>query len=89
MKSKKKPDLLSDLVFTGVVSTQNLRCVYSTRVVVPAHLTPSGKRYDFQPGQQQPVNFEDINYLLSLKRNQSAGCCGSGNTGPINYFQEV
>jgi hypothetical protein len=66
-----------------------LKCNFHTRVIVPAERTPSGARYDFQPGEvMDEVMQEDIEYLLSLVYQQSA-CCG-GTPGPaIHYFELV
>lgn len=65
-----------------------LRCNFHTRVVVEGHRTPSGKRYDFGPGEEQPVNSQDMDYLLSLIYRQS-NCCGGGTPADIKYFTEV
>lgn len=53
-----------------------LKNIYDTRVIVGADRTPSGKRYEFEPGQQKPVEPEDYHFLLSLNRNPGPGCCG-------------
>lgn len=66
-----------------------LRNVYTTRLVISAERTPSGTRYDFQPGQELPVKIEDKDYLLSLKRKQGSSCCGGAAANDIDYFMEV
>lgn len=66
-----------------------LRCNFHTRVYVPAERTPSGQAYDFQPGEvKDDVLNEDMEYLLSLVRNQSA-CCGSTPGPALHYFELV
>lgn len=66
-----------------------LKCQFHTRVIVSADRTPSGTRYDFQPGGvREDVLEQDKEYLLSLIYRQSA-CCGNQPGGPINYFTEV
>lgn len=63
---------------------QDLRCVWHTRVVVER--TMSGQRYDFEPGQVQPVHKADVDMLLTLKKKQSPGCCGPGAPPVLYYF---
>ena len=65
--------------------TKTIRCIYVSRVVVS---TPSGRRYDFLPGQQSTTPKYDARFLLSLQRNQDRVCC-SGPGEPIKYFEEV
>lgn len=61
--------------------------IYTTRVVVDN--APSGIRYEFEPGQKQPVGGADVDHLLSLEHGQAgSGCCG-GQAGSANYFVEV
>ena len=68
--------------------SRQLKNIHSTRVVVKD--APSGQRYDFGPGEQQPVNSTDADHLLSLKRKGSRGCCGGAGSIEANYnFEEV
>jgi hypothetical protein len=62
-----------------------IRCIYHTTVVIPAGVTPSGRRYEFQPGQARDVDPDDVNYLLSLAHEQRP-CC-SGEVKTIGYFE--
>lgn len=64
-----------------------VKCVWSGPVKIAASQTPSGKAYDFQPQQEQPVEAEDVLYLTNLKRGQS-GCC-NGSDEQRTYFQLV
>lgn len=69
-----------------------LRCVWSTKVVVPAHLTVSGKRYEFEPGETKTIHVLDKSLLLSFERKQSPRCCGGGgvpNPPTLKYFEEA
>lgn len=63
-----------------------LRNNFHTRLVIDGNRTPSGQAYDFQLGEEKDDVFqEDIDFLLSLKYQQSA-CCG-GDPGPaLHYF---
>jgi len=62
-----------------------IRCIYHTAVVVEA--TPSGRRYEFQPGQVRgDVDPDDVVYLLGLAREQRP-CCPGGEVRPIKYFE--
>jgi hypothetical protein len=60
-------------------------CIYHTTVVIPAGVTPSGRRYEFQPGQARDVDPDDVDYLLSLTHEQRP-CCG-GEVKTIEYFK--
>ena len=66
----------------------NLKSQHSTRLINPAHKTVTGTRYDFQPGEQQPVDNADVEILLSIIRPASKACCGGGST-ELRYFVEV
>lgn len=62
---------------------------YHTRLIIGADKTPSGTRYDFQPGEvRDDVSIQDRDYLLSLVQNQSS-CCGGSDPQPIQLFSEV
>lgn len=65
-----------------------LKNVYTTRLVIPSERTPSGTRYDFEPGQELSIEPQDKDYLLSLKRKQKS-CCGGATPKDIDYFLEV
>jgi len=62
-----------------------VRCIYHTAVVIPAGVTPSGRRYELQPGQARDVDCDDVDYLLSLTHEQRP-CCG-GEMKTIKYFE--
>lgn len=62
-----------------------IRCIYHTAVVIPAGVTLSGRRYEFQPGQSRDVDPDDVDYLLSLAHEQRP-CCG-GEVKSIKYFE--
>ena len=63
-----------------------LKCNFHTRLVVGGDRTPSGATYDFQPGEERDdVMKEDIDYLLSIKYQQTA-CCGNQPGAAIHYF---
>lgn len=66
---------------------RRVKCIYFTRVVIGQGV-PSGTRYDFQPGETQPVKAEDWQFLLSKKRETRGGCCG-GTASVIPYFEEA
>ena len=73
----------------AIPPARTLQNIHITRVIVRASTTPTGKRYEFLPGQKQPVNDADADYLLSLEHGQAeSGCCG-GQTVPAKYFTEV
>jgi hypothetical protein len=67
-----------------------LKSNFHTRLVIPGERTPSGTRYEFEPGEvNDTVLLKDRDYLLSLIYQQSS-CCGSSQAPqPINYFTEV
>lgn len=68
----------------------DLRCTWHTRLVIRADMTPSGTRYDVQPGQVVPVDPADREYLLWLEKKQPPGCCGGvANPPPLKYFVEA
>lgn len=66
-----------------------LRCIWSTRVVIEPHTMPSGRRYEFKPGQVRgDVEQADMTALLALERKQLPGCCGGVlNPPPLKYFE--
>ena len=64
-----------------------LRCIADSRLIVSGERTPSGRRYDFATGQEQPVHPADYAFLLELQA-YSSDCCGS-NGKPQNYFEEI
>lgn len=70
------PEKKDDTRPVPVVGKRVLKNIYNTRVVVGADRTPSGTRYEFQPGQELPIEPEDYHFLLSLNRNPGPGCCG-------------
>jgi NAD-dependent DNA ligase len=72
----------------NALSVKTVRCVWHTRLVVPAEQTPTGTRYDFQPGEQQEVALRDVGFLLSLKR-ESRGCCSGSPVQEHKFFEEV
>ena len=72
----------------NALSVKAVRCIWHTRLVVPAEQTPTLTRYDFQPGEQQEVAMEDAGYLLSLKR-ESKGCCSGSPIQIHHMFEEV
>lgn len=65
-----------------------IKCIYSTRLVIPATRTPTGKRYEFMSGEEQPVDDKDYDFLLSLKRDTAEGCC-SGSPSQEHYYFEA
>lgn len=65
-----------------------LKSNFHTRLVISGERTPSGTRYDFQPGEMNEVLARDKKYLLSLVYQQS-NCCGGQVPQPIKYFVEV
>ena len=73
----------------AMAPTSQLRSIYDSRVIVSADRTPSGRRYDFEPGQALLVLDEDLPILLNMKTS-GGGCCGGGSTtDPQHYFSEV
>lgn len=71
----------------AIPPVRTLQNIYSSCVVVDS--APSGVRYEFEPGQRQPVGGVDVDHLLSLEHGQAgSGCCGGG-AGSANYFVEV
>ena len=63
-----------------------VRCIHSTVVVV--NNAPSGRRYEFAPGEvKYDVDPLDVQHLLSLAREQ-ATCCGGG-TQSAHYFERA
>jgi hypothetical protein len=67
--------------------TRPIRCVWDSRLIVGADKTPSGMRYDFEPGEEKPVLEEDYYHLLAME-TRPYGCCG-GTIKPQKYFDEV
>ena len=68
----------------------NLRCIWSTRVVVPAERTITKRRYEFDAGQVLAVDSLDVPALLALERRQSPGCCGGDPKPPaLKYFEKA
>jgi len=68
----------------------NLRCLWHTRLVVPAERTVTGTRYQFDAGQVQAVNPLDAPGLLSMEHKQSPGCCGNDpNPPPLKFFERA
>lgn len=66
----------------------NLRCLFHTRLVIGEHLTISGKRYVFDPGEVQSVFAPDAERMLLMEKAQPPGCCGSRSNPPsIKYFE--
>lgn len=67
----------------------SLRCIWSTRVIIEPHTVPSGRRYEFKPGQVRgDVERVDMTILLALERKQLPGCCGGvPNPPPLKYFE--
>ena len=65
----------------------SLRCVWHTRVVVDRTL--SGKRYEFEPGQTQPVSSLDESVLLALEKKQAACCQGAASPSILKYFKRA
>lgn len=63
-----------------------LKCVWHTRLIIQN--TPTGTRYEFQPGETKEVKLKDYNFLLAKKREVKPGCCGDTGSS-INYFEEV
>ncbi len=87
MAAKKSTKWVSERVITA--SNAPLRSIYDSRVIVSADSTPSGTRYDFEPGQTLPVLEIDKQILLNMKTS-GGGCCGGGSTtDPQHYFSEV
>ena len=62
-----------------------IKNVYSSKVKV--QVPGSGQTYVFEPGQALPVNAQDVDHLLSLKRNPG-NCCG-GDVEARHYFELV
>lgn len=87
MRPKKKS--VTKRILPKTYPKRYLKNPSTARVVVLREKTPSGQRYDFQPGEQQPVNADDFNYLLSLERKGGGGCCGSSGSTSSSYFEEV
>ncbi len=64
-----------------------IRCVFHTAVVIEAGRTPSGRRYEFKPGEVRgDVDPADVDYLLSLEREQHP-CCSGGAVRPLKFFE--
>jgi len=65
-----------------------LRNIHNARLIIPSHRTPSRKNYIFEQGEVKSItNLEDANFMLSIKREQTA-CCGTPPS-VIKYFEEV
>lgn len=67
-----------------------LRCLFHTRLVIPGHWVPSGRRYVADPGQVIPVLLKDVKTLLGMTRKQGRVCTGCGSsrwTEPQHYFE--
>ena len=77
----------AEKVITPAISTTSLRCVWHTRVVVDRTL--SGKRYEFEPGQTQPVSSLDELALLALEKKQAACCQGAASPSILKYFERA
>lgn len=65
----------------------SIRCVWDSRLIVGGNKTVTGKRYEFEPGEEKPVDLLDYQALLDLHLN-SPGCCGQGPTTQ-RYFEEI
>ncbi len=64
-----------------------LRCIYHTTVVIDAGRAPSGRRYEFKPGEVRGDVFsDDVEFLLGLKREQRP-CCSGGALQPLKFFE--
>jgi hypothetical protein len=79
-------DAIQPEVFLGRRPAVHIRCIYHTPVVIQAGIAPSGRRYEFQPGQVQEIDLDDVEYLLFLTREQRP-CCSSGEVKPLKYFE--
>ena len=66
----------------------SLRCVWHTRLVITPDQVPSGTRYDFQPGQTQPVDAKDVDTLLAMQHVQQP-CCGAVVSPVLKLFERV
>ncbi len=67
-----------------------LRCVWHTRLIVPAERTVSKTRYQFDAGQVQAVNPLDAPGLLALEHIQPPGCCGNDyNLPALKFFEKT
>lgn len=65
-----------------------LRCIYESTLIISGDRTVTGKGYSFTPGQVQPVDPLDYDFLLSLEQ-KAGGCCGGGPAEAQKYFEEV
>lgn len=72
----------------GKPTVINLRCLWHTRLVIGEHLTLSGRRYVFDPGEVQSVFAPDAERMLLMEKAQPPGCCGGqGNPPSVKYFE--
>ena len=89
--ARKGPDWtgkkVADKPIAPAINTTSLRCVWHTRVVVSRTL--SGKRYEFEPGQTQPVSSLDEPVLLALEKKQAACCQGAASPSILKYFERA
>lgn len=77
------------MVKMGMSVIRPLRCIFHTRLIIPADQTPTGTRYEFMPGQiAEEIDPADAKYLLSLEREQS-GCCSGSPVQIHKMFEEV
>lgn len=91
MKSKSvpKPDRIMNKKAKPLdTPSKDIRCIFSTRLNILAGKAPSGKRYEFMSGEIQPVDNQDYDYLLSLKRDVT-GCCSGSPPQSRKYFEVV
>lgn len=86
----RKPEVRTYPEVIGPLPVAVLRCIWSTKVVIPARRTISGKRYEFKPGEVKTIHVLDAPLLLSLERKQLPGCCGGvPNPASLKYFEEA